>query len=265
VRRNLDEEEEGRNIASTRWKLKGFHLNSPKVVPMKIPVSSPSTTTNGHKSFSHTTTSSSNTTTTTENLANSNTLMRSLSNPTSTEGEYKSSKGFHRYNGSSPSQHSLVSSSVPSGKTQWQHARVQVSGDSCLSLAQLPSNSKPMPHMSSPKTRTCSDSSDEYHKARTLEPSDEESDHDFEIERRGGGRMEEGDEEDEDGDCDDDCSVKVEIGGFSSSSSSSKKQQQHEQKHQASTHSAAATSSSSSSRRRNRRYVDLGNITLDCE
>lgn len=235
VRRNLDEEEEGRTITSTRWKIKGLNLNATKVVPVMIPVSSPNAS-KTHKVIS--------------NSSSSNTLMRSISNPT----EGHNVKEFHRYNGSSPSQHSLVSASVPNGNTQWQHARVRGSSDiACLSLAQLPSKtgSQTMSQTSCPKTRACSDSSDEFHKARTQEPSDEESDHDFEIE---GGALEEGDEEDEDEDCDDDSSVKVEIGGFS---------QKKQQKNQVTT--TTSSFSSSSSRRRNRQYVDLGNITLDCE
>jgi hypothetical protein len=274
VKRNLDEEEEGRTIASTRWKIKGINLNSTKVVPIKIPLSIGSS-------------------------SPANSMTRSLSTPT--EGEYKgtsdtataaTAKGFHRYHGSSPSQHSpsstLVSSSVQCHeKSQWQHARVQgsSSGDPHLSLAQLPLNTKPiaMP-MPMAKTRACSDSSDEYHG---------ESDQDFEIEGRtrggraregargrggrrgetgGAGRTEEEEEEEgeeeEEEDCDDDSSVKVEIGGFPSQKRQHSKSRQQAHTTTATSAGARATASSSSSssrRRNNHRSVDLGNITLDCE
>lgn len=185
AKRNLDEEGERRPIGNSRWKLKG--LISTRIAPIRLPASP---------------------------------TQQSFSNSYSGDSlALNSDRESSRYN-SSHHQDNLVSSTR--NKSQWQSARVQVSGNSCMTLSQLPSESKL--HSLSTKTTTCSDSSDEYPKSKALEPSDE-SDHDFEIEGN-----------DHDNDCDDDdSSVKVEVGD----------------------HYAVS--------RRTHRFVDLGNITLDCD
>jgi hypothetical protein len=247
VKRNLDEEEEGRNIAGSRWKIKGLSSTS-KVVPIKLPVS-PST---GHKSFSSSPSQ--------PNPSDSSHRHRdSTSLQGGGAGEGQGSKDFYRYQGSSPSQSSSQSSS--SSSSHWQHARVQVPGGAspCLSLAQLPFQrhqappQQPLPHRQMVR-RAVSESSEEDHpkKSRTLLPSDEsDHDHDFEIERRPFADSDDGDDDDDD---DDDSSVKVEVGGYTSIKKPSRKSSQQ--------------SNTDTSRRGgggHHRYIDLGNITLDCD
>jgi hypothetical protein len=209
IKRTLDEEAEGRTIAAgSRWKIKG---SSTKVVPIKLPVSPPIT----HKTFSHS----------------------QLSEGT-TESPAAGGHGFYRYHGTNPSQ------SLSSQSSQWQHARVQPPGGGsqsppCLSLAELPHRQRSATTKTRPRgsrARAESESSEDLPKSRTLQPSDDSSDHDrdFEIERD---NSDGGNDDDED----DDSSVKVEVGGYLTQKKSRRTGHHHH------------------------RSVDLGTITLDCD